>query len=208
MVYTGRNRNVNVILQHFAIMWILTVVGVLLGMWLPSSVVTPLSLICVMMVILTCFFRSVRLPDIVLYLIPFLTGVMLTWISILFIEILSAELIITVFISTVIIFSLLAVIGIRIPGDLPDKGSLIFAVIFVMIVFSFVFIFFPVENAFLLFLFAIFELVIVMYTVYDFNIIRNNYVRDEDVVYTALNLYLDLINLFANLIEVARRSRR
>ena len=207
MVYAGRNRNVNTILQHFAIMWGLTVIGLLFGMWLPSSVVTPLSLICLILIVVTCFMKHIRLPALILYTVPFLTGIMLFWISQFFIDILGADLMITVFICTVIIFTLLAVVGLKIPFDISELGSIIFTVVLVILVFSCVFVFFPVENTFLLFFLAILVLVFAVYTVYDFNTICHHYVKDDEVVWVAVNLYLDFLNLLTNLIEVIRRMR-
>ncbi|WP_169716158.1 Bax inhibitor-1 family protein [Ureibacillus manganicus] len=194
------------ILQHYAVMWGLMLFGVLFGTWLPSSVVTPISLICLALIVVTCFVKHIRLPDIILYLVPFLTGIMLLWLYLFFIDILGEDLLFTVFVSTVIIFTLLAVAGMKIPGDITEMGSIIFAVVVVVIVFSFVFVFFPVENTFLLFLAAMLVLFFAVYTVFEFNMICYNYVRDDDVIYVTLYLFLSFFNLIANLLEVVRRN--
>lgn len=208
MVYAGRNRNVNNILQHFAVMWGLTLLGVLFGTWLPSSVVTPLSLVCFLLIVMTCFFKQIRLPDLILYIIPFLMGITLFWLFVLFIDILGADLMFTVFISAVLIFTLLAVTGLKVPIDINELFSMIFTIIVVILVFSIVFVFFPVENTFLLFWAAVFVLLIAVYAVYEFNSICHQYVRDGDVIWVAINLYLAFFNLIATIIDIARQGRR
>ncbi|RKJ31278.1 BAX inhibitor (BI)-1/YccA family protein, partial [Butyricicoccus sp. 1XD8-22] len=129
------------------------------------------------------------------------------WITQFFIEWIGADLVLTVFICTIIIFIGLAGIGLKLERDISDWGSVLFAALFVLIVFSIVFIFFPVSNTFLLVLAGLFVLVFAVYTVFDFNMIRHNHVKEADVVWMALNLYLNFINLFTNLLEVVARYR-
>ena len=208
MVYAGRNRNVNYILQHFAVMWGLTLLGMLFGWWIPSSIVTPLSLVCLLLITMTCFFKHFRLPDLILYIIPILMGIKLLWLYVIFVEILGEDLLFTVFISTVIIFMLLAVAGLKIAMEISEIFSMIFTIVVVIIVFSIVFVFFPVENTFLLFCAAVFVLLIAVYAVYEFNSVCHQYVRDDDVIWVAINLYLAFFNLIATIIEIARSGRR
>lgn len=205
MVYAGRNRNVNTILQHYAVMWGLTLIGVLFGTWLPSSIVNPLSLVCFVLIVVSCFIKHIKLPDPILYIIPFLTGIMYFWIYLFLVDFLGEDLLITVFISTAIIFILLTVAGLKIPGNVTETMSIIFTALVVIFVFSVVFIFFPVENTFLLFLAAMFVLLTAIYTVYEFTIICSNYVRDVEVIGVAIYLYLSFFNLLANIIAVVRR---
>jgi len=207
MVYSGRNRNVNIILQHFAVMWGLTLFGVFIGIWLPSSIVALLAFISLLLILVNCFVKHIRLPDIILYIVPFLTGIMLFWIYLFFIDIIAEELMITVFICTVIIFILLTLAGMKIPGEVTEIISIIFTVIVVILVFSIYLALFPVENTFLLFFAALFVLLFAVYVAYEFTVICHNYVRDDDVVFVALNLYLGLFNLIANILFIARNSR-
>ena len=77
----------------------------------------------------------------------------------------------------------------------------------VVIVFSLIFMFVPVSNMVALILAAITVLLFSVYTVYDFNQIRHNYVADDQIIGMALNLYLDFINLFTHLLEVIWRLK-
>nr|WP_106784500.1 Bax inhibitor-1 family protein [Lysinibacillus timonensis] len=207
MAHFARNQNIKLILQHFLAMWVLTVIGLVIGSWL-SSIVTPLSIICLILIFVTFFMRSIRLGDLVLYVLPFLMGILLLWVAPLFSYFFGNDLLITVFICTVIIFIILGVVGLKLEQDIPDTVSILFTAILTIVVFSVVFIFFAVDNTFLLLLAAILVLFFAVFTVYTFNSIRRSYIKDADVVWMALNLYFSLINLLANLSEVAARMRK
>ena len=208
MALTRRNRNLNRVLKHFALMWVLTVVGMFIATLLPPSIVMPLSIVCLVLLIITCFVRSVKLANSIMYTIPFLMGILLFWITQFFIWELGKELVLLVFGATVVTFIILALIGTMMSADISDWGSYLFTVLIVVIVFSLIFTFVPVSNMFALILAAITVLLFSVYTVYDFNQIRHNYVSDEQVIRMALNLYLDFINLFTNLLEVIWRLKK
>lgn len=207
MTLTKRNRNLNSVLKHFAFMWVLTVIGMFIATLLPSSIVMPLSLVCLVLLVITCFVRSVKLANSILYTIPFLMGILLFWITQFFIGELGQELVLLVFGASVIIFILLALMGIMMSADMSNWGSYLFTVLLVVIVFSIIFMFVPVSNMIALIFAAITVLLFSVYTVYDFNQIRHNYVSDDQVVRMAFNLYLDFINLFTNLLEVIWRVK-
>ena len=207
MAFSRRNRNINNILKHFAFMWGLTVVGMFVATLLPSAIVMPLSIICLVLLIIVCFVRSVKLANSIMYTIPFLMGILLFWITQFFIGKLGQELVLLVFGATVTIFIILALLGIMMNQDISNWGSYLFTVLVIIIVFSFIFMFIPVSNMVALTLAAITVLLFCVYTVYDFNQISHNYVKDDQVVGMALHLYLDFINLFTNLLEVIWRLK-
>ena len=207
MAITRRNRNLNNVLKHFAFMWALTVFGMWIATLLSPSIALPLSLICLVLIIITCFVRSIKLANSILYSIPFLMGILLFWTTQFFIGELGQEIVLLVFGASVIIFILLALIGMKMSADMSNWGSYLFTVLLVVLVFSLIFMFVPVSNMIALVLAAITVLLFSVYTVYDFNQIRHNYVSDDQVVRMAFNLYLDFINLFTNLLEVIWRIK-
>ncbi len=71
MAYANRNQNLNKILKHFTFMWVLTAIGIFVATLLPSTVVMPLSLICIILLIIACFVRSLKLANSIMYAIPF-----------------------------------------------------------------------------------------------------------------------------------------
>lgn len=140
-------------------------------------------------------------------MIPFLMGIFLFWISLLFIELLGAVLVLSVFIATVVIFLSLAVIGMTLKTDISNWGVYLFTVLIVVVIFSIIYIFIPVESTVLLIFAGICVLLFALYTVYDFNLIRNGYIREKEVIAMALSLYLNFINIFVNLLEVVWRLK-
>lgn len=202
-----RNPNLIVILQHFTCMWILTVFGVFIGSFLPLAVLVPLSILCIVLIIFACFLKSYQLASFILYTIPFLIGIFLFWISVFFIELLGAVLVISIFIATVIIFVTLAVIGMTLKADISSWGVYLFTALIVVVIFSVIYLFVPVESTVLLIFAGICILLFALYTVYDFNLIRNDYIREKEIVAMALSLYLNFINIFVNLLEFVQRIR-
>lgn len=187
-------------------MWILTAVGLFVGTMLPPAIIMPISIITLILLIIVIFVRNVRLANSIMYAIPFLLGITLFWTTQFYINELGSALVFSVFIGTIFIFIVLAFIGMMIK-DISGIGSYLFAGLIVVIVFSIIFMFVPVGNTIALVLAGVTVLLFTIYTVYDFNLIRHNYVGDDEVVGMALNLYLDFINLFTNILEVIWRLK-
>ncbi|MEB2280983.1 Bax inhibitor-1 family protein [Lysinibacillus xylanilyticus] len=203
----AKNQNLNKILKHFAFMWVLTVVGMYIATLLPPAIVMPISIIALVLLIIVIFVRNLKLANSIMYTIPFLMGILLFWTTQFYIVELGQQLVLLVFVATVAIFIVLALIGMMMNKDISNWGSYLFTVLIVVIVFSLAFMFFPVSNLVALIIAGITVLLFSLYTVYDFNRIRHNHVSDAEVVGMALNLYLDFINLFVNLLEVIWRLK-
>lgn len=202
-----RNRNFDVILKHFACMWLLTCLGLGIGLFLPSSIVLPLSIVCLILLIIVVFIRSFYLANFILYSIPFLMGILLFWVVSFFIDVLGKEFVFSVFIGTIVIYLMLAFIGLKMSRDIANWGQYLMAVLLIVLVFSIIYFFIPISNTFALIIAIICVALFSLYTVYDFNQIRHNHVRDEEVVRMALSIYLNFVNLFSNLLEVIWRIR-
>ncbi len=208
MTYVSRNRNFNFILKHFIFMWILTVLGVLIAMMLPYSIVIALAIVGIAMLASTYLVQTIKFPNIILYSIPFFFGMMAFLMMILFIEWLGAALIVSVFIGTVIIFLVLALLDLKFTSEIPAVAYYLLIVLIVFVVFAFICIFIPISSAFFLILFALFVLLFALYTVYELNSIRNNFVKDSEVIVIALGLYLNFINMFLNIREFTQYIKK
>ena len=202
----NRLRNFQKVMKHFMMMWVLTAVGLLVGTLLPPSVTMPISILTIILLIVVIFVRNVRIMNTILYVIPFLIGITLFWSTQFYIHMLGAELVFSVFIGTIVVFILLGFIGVSI-RDISSFGSYLFGALIVIIIFGLIFIFVPVSNMVMLVLAAVTVLVFVLYTVYDFNQIKHNYVSANETVSMALNLYLDFINLFLHILEIIWRIK-
>ncbi|MEG0258693.1 MAG: Bax inhibitor-1 family protein [Lysinibacillus sp.] len=201
-----RNRNLGRVLKHFMFMWILTAIGLFVGTLLPPTVILPIAIITIVLIIITIFVRNIRLANSIMYAIPFLMGITLFWTTQFYIGELGETLVFSVFIGTIIIFILLGFVGMMMK-DISGIGSYLFAALIVIFVFSVLFMFIPVGNTVSLILAGAVILLFTLYTVYDFNRISHNHVSDDEVVSMALNLYLDFINLFTNILEVIWRLK-
>lgn len=199
-------QNFRKIMFHFMMMWLLTAAGLFVGTLLPPAIIMPISILTIVLIIISIFIRSLRLMNTILYAIPFLVGITLFWSTQFYINKLGEELVFAVFIGTILIFVLLAIIGICLP-DLSPIGNYLLGILIVVFLFSLIFIFVPVSNMIMLILAAVTVLLFVVYTVYDFNQIKHNHVSDHETVSMALNLYLDFINLFINILEIIWRLK-
>lgn len=194
------------VMRSFALMWLLTAVGLWLGTLLPESVRLPVAVTTFVLLIIMMFVRKVRIYNTLAYLIPLLIGITLFWTTQFYIAELGEQLVFTVFIATIGLFALLGLVGWMLP-DISPIGNYLFGVLLVAIVFSIIFIFVPVSNIVMLIFAMVIILIFVLYTIYDFNQIRHEHISKEDVVGHALGLYLDFINLFVRILEVIWRLK-
>ena len=201
-----KNRILSLVLKQFTWMWALTGVGLFIGSLLSSKIIFPISLITIVLLIIVFFVRNLDFINIIVYILPILVGITLFWTTQFYIEQLGNALVFGVFIGTILVFVLLGLIGIMIP-DISEIGNYLIVTLLVLIIFSILFMFFPIGNTVLLVLAGIAVLLFSLYTVYDFNQIRHGYVREREVSLMALNLYLNFINLFVNILQFISRLR-
>ncbi|XKG23572.1 hypothetical protein LG296_07205 [Ureibacillus chungkukjangi] len=147
-----------------------------------------------------------RLGNFIIFLIPILFGVLHFLLLIILIDWLGAALIISVFVATLIIFLTIAFMGIKlIEYQISEALMYAFTILIVFVVFAFIYIFIPVSSPFFLVVAGIFVLAFALYTVYELDSIRNNFIRENEVLFFALRLYLNLAYIVINLIISSRR---
>lgn len=201
-----KNKILSLVLKQFTLMWGLTGIGLFIGSLLPPKIIFPISILTILLLIAVFFVRSVSFISIIVYILPILIGITLFWTTQFYIEQLGSTLVFGVLIGTILVFVLLGIVGIMIP-DISAIGNYLLVTLIVLIIFSILFLFFPIGNTVLLVLAGIAVLLFSLYTVYDFNQIRHGYVREQDVALMALNLYLDFINLFVNILQFISRLK-
>ena len=201
-----KNKILSLVLKQFTLMWGLTGIGLFIGSLLPPTIIFPISILTILLLIAAFVIRSVSFISIIVYVLPILIGITLFWTTQFYIEQLGSALVFGVLIGTILVFVLLGIVGIMIP-DISAIGNYLLVTLIVLIIFSILFMFFPIGNTVLLVLAGIAVLLFSLYTVYDFNQIRHGYVRERDVALMALNLYLDFINLFVNVLQFISRLR-
>nr|WP_193768050.1 Bax inhibitor-1 family protein [Ureibacillus chungkukjangi] len=178
-------------------------IGLLVALLLPLSIVIILSLLGIALVVLTFL---MRLGNFIIFLIPILFGVLHFLLLIIFIDWLGAALIISVFIATLIIFISIAFMGIKlIEYQISEALMYAFTILIVFVVFAFIYIFIPVSSPFFLVVAGIFVLAFALYTVYEMDSIRNNLIRENEVLFYSLRLYLNLAYILINILISSRK---
>lgn len=196
------------VLKTFVVMWLVSMVGMGLGMVLPPPIAMVAIGLEVVLLISLFFVRKTKIANGVMFAITALSGISLYWIVKRFAGELGADVVLVVFISTAIIFILLGTIGMNMKKDISNWGIFLMGGLLALIVFLIVSIFVGFSNIVMLIASGFGVLLFIGYTLYDFNQIKHKHVGEEDVVATAFGLYLDFINLFINLLKVVYYAKK
>lgn len=199
--------HLKLVLKHFAVMWVLTVMGLLLANFLPNYIVTPLALLTIILLVVFFFFQTIQLADYVLFVIPFFNGMFLFWVSQLFFNLLGKGFIFILLIGTALIMLILAILALQIPRNFPEWGTYAAASLIVIVIFFSAFKFFTIEHRVLFILAVIIVLLYALYTAYALNEIRHHHVRHHEIMTTAFSLYLSFVNIFFVLFDRTGRRR-
>ncbi|WP_342469774.1 Bax inhibitor-1 family protein [Ureibacillus sp. FSL K6-3587] len=200
--------HLSLVLKHFALMWGLTAISLIVGMFLPSSIVIIVSVVNLVLLFIVVFTRNMLWANGILYLIPFFTGIMFYWLAQLFIGILGTAFVYSLLFGAAVLFITLALLGLKMPRHFPNGATYLTAILLVFMLFFIIYFFIPVDSMVRVFIAAIIVFGFVLYTVYDFNLIRNYYVKEDELVKTALSLYLDFINIFFFFFGCLYRGKR
>ncbi|MDO4912907.1 MAG: Bax inhibitor-1/YccA family protein [Lactobacillus sp.] len=170
-------------------------------------VILPLALILILSLLINKMNTATAL------LLYFTTSVVYGAIFSLLCMIYTDASLVTAFISSFAVFAVLAVIGTRTNRNLNNLGSYALAALIGLIVATFVNLF--VGNSIADFIFSILGVIIfTALTVYDAQKTKEVYLESDGTVSDtklavmgALNLYLDLINLFINLLRIFGKEK-
>ncbi|MED3660503.1 Bax inhibitor-1 family protein [Ureibacillus sp. FSL K6-8385] len=185
--------HLQLVMKHFALMWLLSGVGFAMGLFLPHAFLLSVSIINVILLGIILFVRKVQMGSVILYLVPLFTGAMFYWLVHFFIEAVGAAFVFAVFVGTAVLFILLALFVLKMPRDFFPWGAYLAASLLVLVLFSFIFFFIPINHMIYFIIAALFVSVFVLFTVYDFNLILGYYIKEHEVVQTAFSLYLGLL---------------
>ncbi|RHW39498.1 hypothetical protein D1B33_01240 [Lysinibacillus yapensis] len=198
-----KHGNYDLIIMYFVGMWVLTIIGLLVAILLPISIIILLSIIGIGLIVITFW---LRIGNLLIFFIPLLMGVFAFLVLIIFIEWLGAALIVSVFVGTVVIFLTVAFLSIKLI-EYGTSEAIMYAItiLIVFVVFAFIYIFIPVSSPFFLVVAGIFVLAFALYTVYEIDNIRSKYVKENEVLFFALRLYLNLAYIVLSLIVSSRK---
>ncbi|MGX9135636.1 Bax inhibitor-1/YccA family protein [Rummeliibacillus sp. JY-2-4R] len=191
------------VLRFFTLLWAITAVGLFAGVFVPPSLVLPISIATVVLLIIVMFSRAARKASKLISIVfAFLTGITLYSLLNFYIGALGGNLVLVIFGTTAAIFIVAGLIGYNTKRNFANFGKFLFIVLIGVVIFSIIAIFVSFSNIVMVIASAIGVLLFVGYTLYDINQIARNYISDEEVPLVALNLYLDFINLFTELLKL------
>lgn len=197
-----KNEALSKIMREFAFMWILTGLGMLIGSFLPPIVALCMSVLAIVLLIVTWFVKSKSTVNKIFYAVPFLMGIAFFFSIDFYLKELGGGLVLGILLLTVVLFVALGFFGmVVIKKDLGFMGQFLLFALIGLILVSIVGFFFA--SYFLQVALAGFGVILFcLYTLYDFNQIAKRDIEPSDTVGYALNLYLDFINLFLDLLRL------
>ena len=191
------------VLRFFTLLWVVTAVGLFVGVFIPPAFIMPISIATVVLLLIVMFSRAARKASKGISIVfALLTGITLYSLLNFYIGALGGSLVLVIFGTTAAIFIVAGLIGYNTKRNFGNWGKFLFIVLIGVIIFSIITIFIGFSDIVMVIASGIGVLLFVGYTLYDMNQIAHNYTSDEEVPLVALNLYLDFINLFTELLKL------
>lgn len=195
--------NVRKVFKMFSLMWILTGIGVIIGSFMPFSLVIPIAVVVLILLIGMWFTRNnKRLSTILVYIIATMTGVVLYAAMNFYLGVLGTHIVIQVVGTCVITFTALGYIGYKLERDLRSWGTILLILLFGLVIFSIITLFIGVSDLVMVITSGIGVIIFLAYTIYDFNQISKQVIDDSDIPIVTLNLYLNLVNLILQALKL------
>lgn len=203
------NTQFNKVLRFFTFLWVVTVAGIMIGSFVPEAWAMPISIVTLVLLVLMMFSRTMRrLGRFISTIVALLTGITLYSLLYFYLGELGGGLVLLIFGTTAIIFIAAGLIGYYSRKDFSSWGNILFLILIGLIVFSIIAIFVDFSNLIWVVVSGLGVILFTVYTMYDMNRIAKQPIHDEDVPMLALNLYLDFINLFQNLLRFVYNLRK
>ena len=191
------------VLRFFTILWALTAVGLFIGVFIPPALVMPISIATLIILIIFMFSRTARrMGKWLSSLFALLTGITLYSLLNFYMGALGGGLVLAIFGTTAAIFIIVGFVGYNLKTNLSGWWKILLIGLIGLIIFSIISIFVGFSDIVMVIASAFGVILFVGYTLYDMNQIRHQTIRDEDVPLIALDLYLDFINLFRELLSL------
>lgn len=203
------NTQFNKVLRFFTLLWLVTIVGLIIGSFIPSAWVMPISIVTLVLLVLMMFSRTMRrLGRFISLIVALLTGITMYSLLYFYLGELGGGLVLLIFGTTAIIFIAAGLIGYYSKKDFSSWGNILFIILIGLIVFSIIAIFVNFSDLIWVIVSGVGVILFTVYTMVDMNRVAKHPINDADVPMIALNLYLDFINLFQNLLRFVYNLRR
>ncbi|PAE24758.1 MULTISPECIES: Bax inhibitor-1 family protein [Bacillaceae] len=201
--YTANNSYLPSVLRAFALSLGIAFAGTMAGVFIPPALFLPLMLLELGMLLFAFLLRRKKaIGYTFLYVFTFISGMTTYPIVAHYLAAIGPNPVLTALATTTVVFTGLAVYASTTKRDLSFLGGMLMAALLALIAIGIFSLIWPLSsNAMLAFSF-IGVLVFSGYVLFDFNRMKQYGVSPEEVPLMALNLYLDFINLFINILRI------
>ncbi|MBG9449522.1 membrane protein [Cytobacillus firmus] len=201
--HTANNSYLPSVLRAFALSLGIAFTGTMAGVFIPPALFLPLMLLELGMLLFAFLLRRKKaIGYTFLYVFTFISGMTTYPIVAQYLAAIGPNPVLTALATTTVVFTGLAVYASTTKRDLSFLGGMLMAALLALIAIGIFSLIWPLSsNAMLAFSF-IGVLVFSGYVLFDFNRMKQYGVSPEEVPLMALNLYLDFINLFINILRI------
>ncbi|MGJ7919146.1 Bax inhibitor-1/YccA family protein [Neobacillus sp. LXY-4] len=191
------------VLRTFALSLAISVIGMAAGVFVPPALFLPLVILEFAMLLGAFFLRKRKaIGYTFLYVFTFISGITTYPIVAHYLSLIGANAVFMAFGTTAVVFTGLAVYATTTKKDLSFLGGMLMAALLALIAISIFNLIWPLSSTGMLAFSFIGVLVFSGYVLFDFNRMKHYGVSAEEVPLMALNLYLDFINLFINILRI------
>ncbi len=191
------------VLRAFALSLAFAVLGMAAGYFVPPALFMPLMILELAMLLGAFFLRRKKsISYTFLYSFTFISGITTYPIISHYLALIGANAVLMAIGTTTVVFSGLAIYATKTKRDLSFLSGMLMAALLALIAISVFNIFFQISSTGMLAFSFISVLVFSGYVLFDFNRMKHYGVSAEEVPLMALNLYLDFINLFLNILRI------
>ena len=190
------------VMRTFAISLAISVLGMAAGTLIPPALFLPLAILEIAMLIGAFIMRRKKaIGYTFLYVFTFISGMTTYPIIAHYLALAGANVVILAGVTTTVVFGGLALYATTTNRDLSFLRGILLAALLALVAISIFNLFSPLSSTAMLVFSFIGILVFSGYVLYDFNRMKHYGVTAEEVPLMALNLYLDFINLFINILR-------
>ncbi|KRF64566.1 hypothetical protein ASG99_19890 [Bacillus sp. Soil768D1] len=190
------------VMRTFALSLAISVLGMAVGTLVPPSLFLPLAISEIAMLIGAFIMRKKKsIGYTFLYSFTLISGITTYPIIAHYLATAGANVVMLAGVTTTVVFGGLAIYATTTKRDLSFLRGMLFAALLALVAISIFNLFSPLSSTAMLIFSFIGILVFSGYILYDFNRMKHYGVTAEEVPLMALNLYLDFINLFINILR-------
>lgn len=203
MPQASSHNHLNAVLRAFVLSLGVALFGMSVGTIVPPALFLPLAILEILLLVGAFFLRKRKAVGYTfLYVFTFLSGVTTYPIVAYYLMTSGAQVVLGALASTFVVFLGMAVAGVKTKKDLSFLSGLLMTVLLALITLSIMNFFWPFSST-AMFVYSIVGTVLFsLYVMYDFNQMKRMTITADMVPLLALNLYLDFVNLFINLLRV------